>query len=274
MKIECTTSQVRKRNAMISTIRNALQISGAEISLITNNIANAGTTGFKGSRASFLDTYAEEVPRKGLNVGFGAMQEEARRSHSKQGEMRVTNSSLDVAVNGLGMFVTTSPQEGDVTFTRDGSFKIDINGNLETSEGRAVVNSEGIPIVIPPSVADANGNISLLSSLEMDEGGKIQASYGDGSLLEIGSIGLARFGNVSGLKAVGNGHFVMNENSGPPIIGAPMTQSFGQVMIGHLEVSNVNMTDELTKLMKAQQAFSGASRMLQSATELTRKLTT
>ena len=91
--------------------------------------------------------------------------------------------------------------------------------------------------------------------------------------MEVGNLGLARFGNIAGLKPAGNAQFVTTEKSGPAIVGIPMADSYGQVIQGHLEASNAIVTDELVKLMRAQQAYAGSSRLLQSAVEMEKSLT-
>ena len=96
---------------MIPTIQNALKMATSELNIVTNNIANAGSTGFKRSDGNFLHSYAEQTSRPGLNVGFGVVYEEPRRQDHRQGAMRVTNNSLDVAVNGSGLFMTYNPKD-------------------------------------------------------------------------------------------------------------------------------------------------------------------
>ena len=99
---------------MIPTIRNALKMANSELNIVTNNIANAGSTGFKRSDGNFLHSYAEDIPIPGLNVGFGVVHEMPRRSDNKQGALKVTNNSLDLAVSGVGMFITASPDDGSI----------------------------------------------------------------------------------------------------------------------------------------------------------------
>lgn len=258
---------------MIPTIRNALKMANSELNIVTNNIANAGSTGFKRSDGNFLHSYAEDIPIPGLNIGFGVVHEMPRRSDNKQGALRVTNNSLDLAVSGVGMFITASPDDGSISYTRDGSFLIDREGVLMTTDKRRVLNELGETIVIPPQKVDESGMTSLLDTIQINNRGRIQLAYGDGSIVEVGNVGLARFGNIAGLKPAGNAQFVTTEKSGPAIVGVPMADSYGQVIQGHLEASNAIVTDELVKLMRAQQAYAGSSRLLQSAVEMEKSLT-
>ena len=257
---------------MISTIRNALHIHSQDIAIISNNIANSGSNGFKRSDSNFLDSYAEDPPIRGRNVGFGALAEEPRRQDNKQGSLKVTNGALDVAVSGLGMFVTTSAAEGDVTYTRDGSFLLDIAGNVVTTEGRGVIGLDGEPLVIPPQHIDERGDSGLIETINISERGQIKVTYGNGSIIDRGTIALADFANIGALRAVGGGQFKATERSGPGVLSEAVTSNFGKVISGHLEASNTNITNELTRLMRAQQAYSGSARLLQSATEMTKSL--
>ena len=258
---------------MIPTIKNALNMATTEINIVTNNIANAGSTGFKRSDGNFLHSYAEDIPVPGKNIGFGVVHEMPRRSDNKQGALKVTNNSLDLAVSGVGMFITANQDDGGISYTRDGSFLIDQRGVLTTTDKRLVLDQNGEQIIIPPQRVDEDGNISLLDSIQINNRGAMRLAYGDGSIVDIGNIGLARFGNMAGLSPSGNAQFVVTEKSGPAIVGLPMGDGYGQIIQGHLESSNANIADELVKLMRAQQAYAGSSRLLQSAVEMSKRLT-
>ncbi len=273
MEIELTYFTEIGEADMIPTIRNALKMATSELNIVTNNIANAGSTGFKRSDGNFLHSYAEDIPVPGKNVGFGVVHEVPRRSDNKQGALKVTNNSLDLAVSGVGMFITANPDDDGISFTRDGSFLIDQQGVLTTTDKRLVLDEKGERIIIPPQRVDEKGTISLLDSIQINNRGAIRLAYGDGSIVDIGNVGLARFGNIAGLRPSGNAQFVVTEESGPPIIGVPMGDGYGQVIQGHLESSNAVIADELVKLMRAQQAYAGSSRLLQSAVEMSKRLT-
>lgn len=257
---------------MISTIRNALHIHSQDIAIISNNIANSGSNGFKRSDNNFFDSYAEDPPIRGLNVGFGALAEEPRRQDNKQGSLKVTNGALDVAVSGLGMFVTTNEVQDDLTYTRDGSFMLDMSGNVVTTEGRGVLGIDGAPLVIPPQHFDQRGDSGLIETIDISERGQIMVTYGNGSIVDRGTIALADFANIGALRAVGGGQFKTTEKSGPGVLSQAVTGNFGKIISGHLEASNTNITEELTRLMRAQQAYSGSARLLQSATEMSKSL--
>ena len=177
---------------MIATIRNAINMATADISIISNNLANSNSTGFKRSESNFLHSYAEQTSRPGLNIGFGVVYEEPRRQDHRQGAMRVTNNSLDVAVNGGGMFMTFNPKDDTNAYTRDGSFLLDISGNLITTDGRRVLNSQFEAIVIPPTKIDSFGKDTLVETIKIRDDGRIQITYGDGTINQIGQFEIGR----------------------------------------------------------------------------------
>ena len=126
---------------------------------------------------------------------------------------------------------------------------------------------------MPEPERHANGDITLLETIQINNRGSIRLAYGDGSIVDVGNVGLARFSNIAGLRPAGNAQFVVTEKSGPAIVGVPMGDGYGQVIQGHLEASNALVTDELVKLMRAQQAYAGSSRLLQAAVEMSKRLT-
>ena len=188
---------------MIPTIRNALKMATTELSIVSNNVANAGATGFKRADGNFLDHYNESTQRVGLNVGFGVLHEEPRRADNKQGALRVTNNALDLAVSGVGMFMTVNGIDDEVTYTRDGGFSVDNAGRLVTTDKRFVLDNGGEPIRVPMQLVDDQGNRALLDTIQIGDDGKINVTYGDGTIIDTAQIGLARFANFGGLKPIG-----------------------------------------------------------------------
>ena len=170
------------------------------------------------------------------------------------------------------MFVALKPDDGEVTYSRDGSFLVDLVGNLVTTDNRRVIGADGEQIVIPPSKLDAAGNETLLEVINISNKGRIQLTYGDGKMLDAGTVALAHFANSGGLKPIGGSYFKATEKSGPAVLGSPTQQNFGEIVQGHLEMSNTNVANELTKLMVSQQAFSASSRLMQSAIESEKRL--
>ena len=266
---------------MIPTIRNGIQMASQDIALISNNLANAGTTGFKRSRSEFHDTYGKGMnSMPNIDIGHGARSDGPRRSFT-QGQIKPSGSELDLAVSGVGMFGTVRLEDADqntfgvadqFSFTRDGSFRLDEEGRVVTTDGRAVIREDGELMVVPLERLDENGDRQLLTALNIGDDGGVEATYAGGAVVDLGNVGLFNFANIGALTAIGNGHFTVSAESGPAQIGRPRDNNFGRILSGNLETANVNVTNELTKLMQAQQAYSASSRLLQSAVDVTKKL--
>jgi len=267
---------------MIATIRNGLEAASHNLSVVSHNIANAGSNGYKKSRADFYDTYGVGLGSlPGIDLGQGARTDGPRRLHS-QGALKPTANELDLAVSGLGMFVTTNPDDANpVVFTRDGSMRLEDNGGVVTWDGRSLINSDGEPIFIPIQRRNLDGERQLLTAVNISQGGVIEAVYGTevanksaspSEIVNIGTIALVRFSNVAGLKSIGSGQFVTTEKSGLPAFGTAGNENFGDIQSGNIEMSNINMTDELTKMMQAQQAYAASSRLLQAAVDMSKRL--
>ncbi len=258
---------------MIHTIRNGLAMASQDISVISNNLANANSNGFKKSYSHFLDSYlVSPTNNPNLALGGGAQTFGPRRSH-QQGELRPTASELDLAVSGTGMFVTRHRgTDGEVAFTRDGAMRLESDGYIATVDGRVLIGAEGQPLRVPLAVLDEVEARQPLTKMRIDEGGRIEAIYGDGTINYIGTIALAGFANVEGLRSIGSGNFVASDNSGAPRFGTAVTGAFGRILAGNLETSNTDVTKELVKLMRAQQAYSGSSRMLQAEADTVKRL--
>jgi len=266
---------------MIPTIRNGIQMASSDIAVISHNLANAGTTGFKRSRSEFHDRYGvgmNSMPN--MDIGQGAGTHGPRRNHG-QGPVRPSTSELDLAISGVGLFGTVERidesqgavgRDNQITYTRDGSFQLAEDGTVLTTGGRAVLGVDGAPIILPMTHLDANGNRQLLTALNITDEGVFKATYGDGTIAAVGQVALFDFVNIGGLTGIGNGHYMVSATSGPGLIGQPRQGNLGRVLAGNLEAANVNVTNELTKLMRAQQAYSGSSRLLQSAVDMTRRL--
>ena len=250
----------------------------SDLDVTSNNIANAGSTGFKRREASFTDVYADTVAVSvGGRVGSGVRTPEVRFNGS-QGNLKQTGSVLDLAVEGQGMFVLRDMNnQAEFLYTRDGAFTVDRDGEISTDEGYKVLSSNGNAITVPLRAAaiDTNGVEGLgdlpLTSLAIQPDGSVEATYGGTRVFVVAKVGLASFADANRLTAIGNNLFRQNLQSGVGLIGEAITGGRGKIHSGALEMSNVDMTTELTRLIRAQQTFSGASRLLQSETEMVRK---
>jgi flagellar hook protein FlgE len=266
---------------MFGTILSGMSTSMFEISVVSNNVANASTTAFRKSSASFSDLYrgasAETVSR--TSTGVGSLVEQTRQN-TQQGALMERDGVLNMALVGNGMFVTTTPNTDGtpsnvLNFTRDGEFALDESGVLRSSTNDIVYGFNGVggttlqKIVIP----FANETDTKLTSIEVGSDGLIQTTYGAEDPKVVGQIAVATFANASSLEQLGLGNFRKSQASGAPILGIAGSEGIGSVQVGKLEASNVDLTTELTSLIRAQQQFSGSSRILQAYSDMIAKLT-
>jgi len=243
------------------------------VEVISNNIANMRTTGFKKQRADFQDLLYQVYRRAGsqtseagtqlptgVEVGSGVKLGATPRIMS-QGSVAPTQKELDVAVRGEGFFSITMP-DGRTGYTRDGSFERDSQGQLVTIEGYLVQPG----IVIPGSAR----------SISISADGQVEAFLDqDAGPTALGQIQLTRFVNKAGLESVGDNLYVETAASGPPQTGTANADGFGNLLQGHLEMANVNAVTEIADLIAAQRAYemnarviSGADEMLQATAQL------
>ena len=181
---------------------------------------------------------------------------------------------LDLAIEGEGMFIVGAAGnnlEADAYFTRDGSFELDEAGFISSSEGLRLKSITMGDIQIPKSITEGD-DILFLSSLSIDETGSVNAQFGENLSRVIDQVGMAQFSDFNQLQENGRNLFRATNASGAADVTAPFTGANGKIMSGALEMSNINMTSELTTMIQAQQAFSGSSRLLQSETEMLRRL--
>ncbi|MFZ9948511.1 MAG: flagellar hook basal-body protein [Gemmobacter sp.] len=256
---------------MIPIIRTGMASASKDMAVISHNIANGATNGFKRSNAQFEDAYPTGLPGN-VVPGMGSRDVAPRRSHAP-GAIRTTGQVLDMAVLGQGMFVLgPASGEGRASFTRNGSFQIDQQGFITTPIGQPVLSTVGLPIRVPTAVTSEGGTTAELSALSIDASGVVTGNYGLLGTQTLGRLAMARFVNEPGLTALGDTVFGESEASGAARIGAAGEPGFGTIQSGALEMSNADMTTDLTSLIRAQQAFAANSRMLQAAVDIERKL--
>lgn len=235
------------------------------IDVIANNLANVNTVGFKASRVDFQDlvyqtlrepgaasTESSQVPT-GVQVGLGAKYAAVQRVFSP-GELRQTGNSLDLAIEGDGFFQIQLP-DGRTAYTRDGAFKLDGQGRL--------VNSDGLPlqpeITIPPDAV----NVSIGSD------GTVSVTVaGESEPQQIGQITLAKFLNPAGTANLGRNLMLPTPASGDPVTTTPGTEGLGTIGQGLLELSNVNIIEEMVSMIVAQRAYEVNSKAIQVADEM------
>ena len=232
---------------MFNEIRSGFNAALHTIDVVSNNMANASTTGFKRSEAMFEDLYASDLMASDVDRGMASRVVENKRSHV-QGSMIQTDGTLDMAVSGRGMFMLGAlPGSEDLAYTRDGSFSLTKDGDVIAFDGRALLDVNKEPIKVP--MQDSEGRI--LAGLEIDYTGKVLVAYGSGSQSPIAQVGLAAFDNPGALKAGGQGQFFETaEASMVSNVGwQDRSAGFGRIESGFLEGSNADITEELILLM-------------------------
>ena len=266
---------------MYGIIRSGMSTAMHEIAVVSNNIANSGSTAFKKSDVSFNDIYGSATPDTvaRTQAGFGSAIAGTRRNDG-QGAIVDRAGALNLAIIGPGM-LTVSPPGSDGTasgylfYTRSGELTIDKDGYLKTSDGAFVQGTA--------SGAEMGGTLSALqipfsegeealTGLEITTSGLISATYGS-SIIDRGTLALATFANQSALKNVGSARFAETTYSGQPTFGIAGQSGYGTLQAGALEGSNVDITQEMTVMIRAQQQFSGSARVLQANSDMVEKLT-
>ena len=252
-----------------------------EIAVVSNNIANSGSTGFKKSDVSFNDIYGSATPDTvaRTQAGFGSAIAGTRRNDG-QGAIVDRAGALNLAIVGPGMLTVSPPgsdgaPSGNLFYTRSGELTIDKDGFLKTSDGAYVQGTAaGAEIAGALSALQIpfNEGEEALTGLEITTSGLISATYGS-SIIERGTLSLATFANQGALKNVGSARFAETTYSGQPTFGVAGQSGFGTLQAGALEGSNVDITQEMTVMIRAQQQFSGSARVLQANSDMVEKLT-
>jgi len=234
---------------------------------ISNNMANVNTVGYKKSRMEFKDLLYETMERGivkdgqgkpvNLQVGHGVMTAASTKFFTT-GNLEVTNNPYDLAIDGKGFFKVLGP-DGEEYYTKDGSFKISAEG-----ENYILVTSDGC------YVQGENGNIDLGTDVKdfiVDSRGAITVKREDGTVEELGNISIITFVNPAGLESIGRNLFIATEISGEPF-DTENDGTGGNVLQGYLEYSNVQIVEEMVKLIQAQRAYELNSKTIQTADEM------
>ena len=268
---------------MLHTIKSSLNANMRGISVIANNIANSNTTAFKRSNSNCSDVYSITVSSSPKSYsGMGVINNDPRKQMF-QGPLKQTGRALDLAVNGLGFFTLQNLKNVEKSyFTRDGSFNLLKDGNVVNSEGlslmgHAVTGGTFNPGLIEKVKIPLTENVLgrgelILTNVNVSPSGVLKAVYGLDTEVVISKLPLASFNDTTQLKSEGNNLYRSSPKSGLPQYGLAIDGTYGEIIPGFLEASNVEITDELAKMIKYQQAFTGNSRLLQTEVEIAEKL--
>lgn len=243
------------------------------VDVISNNIANMNTTAYTKRRAEFNDLLYQNVVRpgststssqtvipSGIQVGLGVKTAAIYRITEGSG-LTNTNNTLDLAIKGRGYFQVELPEGKGTAYTRDGAFQRNGDGVIVTHDGYIVqpeitIQDDAVEIYV-----NASGEVLVKIDGETEE-------------INAGQLELANFPNEAGLEAMGQNLFLETEASGAPIVDNPDTESFGSILQGYLETSNVNPVSEITELVSAQRAYEMNSKIIQTADQMYNTITT
>jgi flagellar basal-body rod protein FlgG len=235
------------------------------IDTISNNIANVNTVGYKKQRAEFADlmyqtmqyagtsTSATTLSPTGMEVGLGVRPTSIQKIFT-QGNFKETNGNLDIAITGRGFFQIELP-DGTTGYTRNGSFKLDNNGNVVTADGYKLIPEIVIPADATQITIGSDGTVSVMQA-------------GQTTATQIAQIELADFINPAGLHSLGDNNYINTAASGDVITGTPGLNGLGQTRQGFVELSNVQLVEEMTDLITGQRAYESNSKAITTSDEM------
>jgi flagellar basal-body rod protein FlgG, Gram-negative bacteria/flagellar basal-body rod protein FlgF len=242
-----------------------MEAQNTNIDVIANNLANVNTTGYKRSRADFQELIYQDIKTPGTLSAEGAMipsgiqlglgvKPVAVQKIFLQGDFVQTGNNLDLVIEGEGFFQISEP-DGTVAYTRAGAFKMDNEGRIVTSDGYPLDPSITIPANTQSITVGSDGKVTVIQA-------------GNKKPVEIGQIELARFINPGGLMAVGKSLFVPTASSGDATTANPGTEGLGTIQQGYLEMSNVNIVEEMVNMIVSQRAYEINSKAVQASDEM------
>ena len=247
------------------TSATGMQAQELNIDVISNNLANVNTSGFKKSRAEFQDLLYESmrpagaasskdtIVPTGIQLGHGTRPAAVQKLFS-QGDFQNTSNELDWAIEGDGFFQIELPN-GDTSYSRSGEFKLDADGRIVNPDGFLLVPEMTIPPDTVSITVGMDGTVSVIQA-------------GDETPTELGTLQLARFVNPSGLRSLGKNLYSPTEASGDEITGTAGENGLGTIAQGFLEMSNVSVVDEMVSMITAQRAYETNSKVIQTADDM------
>jgi flagellar basal-body rod protein FlgG len=249
--------------------KTGLEAQQTQMDVISNNLANVGTAGFKRSRAVFEDLLYQTMRQpgaqssqqtqlpSGLQVGTGVRAVATERVFT-QGNLQQTGNDKDVAVQGNGFLQVVTP-DGTEAYTRDGSFQIDSQGQLVTASGFVVQPAITIPADATSLTIGRDGTVTVMQQ-------------GSAAPTQIGTLQLATFVNPAGLESRGENLYVETAASGAPSTNTPGTNGAGLLLQGYVETSNVNVVEELVNMIQTQRAYEINSKAISTSDQMLHRL--
>jgi flagellar basal-body rod protein FlgG len=254
----------------LTTAATGMQAQQTNMDVIANNIANASTSGFKKSRAEFEDlmyqtikepgaaTGATAVTPTGVQVGLGVKTSSVFKEFD-QGAAKVTNNPFDLEIEGAGFFPVQLPN-GQIAYTRDGSFKKGPDGRLQDKNGNILQPEIAIPPDSTGVEVSGDGQVSVINATNPNQP------------QVVGQINLVSFVNPAGLSNVGKNLFLPSNASGLPQQSAPGQNGLGTIAQGQVETSNVNIVDEMVNMITAQRAYETNSKVIQASDQMLQQI--
>ncbi|NDP46970.1 MAG: flagellar basal-body rod protein FlgG [Sulfuriferula multivorans] len=249
--------------------KTGLDAQQTQMDVISNNLANVSTSGFKRARAVFEDLLYQTIRQpgaqsseqtqlpSGLQIGTGVKPVATERIFT-QGNLQQTGNSKDVAIQGNGFFQVLMP-DGTTSYSRDGSFQSDANGQMVTSSGYAVQPAITIPAGTQSLTIARDGTVSVTLA-------------GSATPTTIGTLQLAMFINPAGLQSLGENLYAETASSGTPSSNAPGSNGAGTLNQGYVETSNVNVVEELVNMIQTQRAYEINSKAIKTSDEMLQRL--
>ncbi|MFK5913942.1 MAG: flagellar basal-body rod protein FlgG [Woeseiaceae bacterium] len=245
--------------------KTGLEAQQNRLAVVSNNLANVNTTGYKRSRAIFEDllyqnlrqaggqTSQETELPTGLSLGTGVRTVATQKLHT-QGNLIQTNNTFDTAIQGKGFFQILKPN-GDIAYTRNGEFQVNSTGQLVNASGYRVQPDIIIPQNSQSITIGADGTVSVTQP-------------GNPAPAQVGVIQIADFVNPAGLQSIGGNLMVETGASGAPVIGSPDSSNLGSLIQGSIESSNVNTVEELVNMIETQRAYEMNSKAISTADQM------
>ena len=252
-------------NPALWTSKTGLDAQQTRLSVISNNLANVNTTGFKRDQAVFQDLMYQNIRQaggqssedtqlpSGMSIGTGVRIVATEKLHT-QGNLVQTGNSLDIAIQGRGFLQILKP-DGAISYTRDGSFQVDANGQMVTANGYQLQPTITIPSNAQSITIGEDGVVTVLAG-------------GAATPTQVGNIQTVDFVNPTGLQPIGNNLFLETAASGSPQTGTPGLNGLGTLASGALESSNVNVVEELVNMIETQRAYEMNSKVISTTDQM------
>lgn len=267
------------------TSLSGLKAAQTDLSVISNNIANASSIGFKQSRATFGDLFAASPTQAANKTAGQGVRLNGVTQQFTQGSLEATDRTLDLSVAGDGFFVVKGqPPRESQSYTRNGAFAVNVD--------REVVDTLGNKVQLMP--VDANGAVTsnaqadlfdfvlpeadpadpqaVLSNISIGDDGVITATFANGNQQKLGALALASFTAIEGLRPIGDAHWQATGNSGTAQINQAGNGPLGAIRSGALESANIDLTEELVSLIAAQRNFQANAQAIETANNMTQTI--